>query len=1016
MGAPMPSMTKLSRSALAAMASVSAFALAPSAQAGPVKPMYGNVSPLWGSVAPVYGNVSPLYGNVSPLYGNVSPLYGNVSPLYGNVSPLYGNVSPLWGTVHPYYGNVSPLWGSIKALDGSATELNPYTASSSTLNGVSAFWGTTSPYTNNMTGAGLNTYWKNAGLTWNDINTSWAAIPAGSPASAYQTIVTKLNALGQTNATFWNPAIKAKTGGVGYVQTVSNPLLAKYGLDLSNPATLAQMDQTKRGMFFLDLYDSLMKYTGTDHVDYWMNLVQWSPSLTQTQGSGADTTIGLLDFTVSGNTTVTKNVIAYSGVSQFTNGHGVAVGSLMVGAHDGKGVMGIAPKSKVIAYNPFDATGTTNWTDITTGVIAMTTDTANYKGASIVNASLGEPGLALAQGWNTVFTSPGVSAVANKTVFVIAAGNEGVAQTTNITWNFNTNPDVLIVGSVNSVGYISNFSNTPGNACMLASGTSTCVAGNYLKDHFLVAPGELILIDDGAGGVVRQSGTSLAAPLVSGAVALVHDRWKWLANYPKVTNYIILNSARDIGDPGVDPIYGHGLLDITAAQSPLNWDNLTYYTGTATANNTGVISTNTLTQRSVSTIITQSKLEKQKTWDAQGLFIYAIEELGPTRRDFAIPVARKLIGQNVVRLNGSTEKFQAYLVDRMGTWVDSKPGFAEDSSKANFAGFAKGVAMRNPWGADMSLTLAPQSRRDGFVQTGVAYQSRLHIAGDGSEAEFGFGDGAVTLGAMPGFGQAADYDATRGGANPLLGLASGGAFGKIAFNLTDNVQVSAGSTQRNDLRDTGSSPGLRVLGNGAERYEAAATNLGVNVKVAEGVHILGGLTHLTEASGLLGIQSLEASDLGAGSTTDGYNVGVDAALGPNTRLAVSGTVGKTRTNGGQAFSAKDMTSTAYQVSLTQGDLFAKGDVVRISVSQPLHVEKGDLAFTSYGIADRETGELGFITQHIGTAPPRPLATEMLYGRPVLKGLGEVSFYGRVDTDTSNTETTYMSGARFKFRF
>ena len=995
---------------LAMLASVSVFAM--KAQASDSRP----VTALYGSISPFYGSISPVYGSISPFYGSISPFYGSISPVYGSISPVYGSISPFWGSVSPVYGSISPFWDSIQALDGSATQLTPYTASSSSINGVSAFWGTTTPYTNNMTGAGLNTYWKTAGLTWKVIDAAWGAIPAGSAASAYSPIVTQLTALGTIAATFWNPAIKAKTGGVGYMAKVSDPLLAKYGINLASPGTLAQMDQTKRSLFFLDLYDSLMNYTGTDHIDYWMNLIDWSPSLSQTQGSGGDTTIGLLDFTVSGNTSVTKNIVSYSGVSPFTNGHGVAVGSLMVGAHDGKGVMGIAPKAKVIAYNPFDSTGTTNWTDITTGVIALTTDTASYKGASIVNASLGEPGMSLAQGWNTVFTASGVSAVAKKTVFVIASGNDGVSQTANINWNFATNPDVLIVGSVNAAGYISNFSNTPGNACMLASGTSTCVAGNYLKDHFLVAPGELILVDDDKGGVVRQTGTSLAAPLVSGAVALLHDRWQWLANYPKVTNYIILNTTRDLGDPGVDPIYGHGLLDVTAAQSPLNWDNLTYYTGNATANNRGVIDASTMTQRSVSTIITQAKLEKQKTWDAQGLFIYAIEELGPTRRDFAIPLARKLIGQNVVRLHGSTEKFQAYLLDRMGTWVDSKPGFAEDSSKANFAGFANGVTMRNPWGADMSLSIAPQSKRDGFVQTEVSYQSRLHIAGNGSEAEFGFGDGAVTLGAMPGFGQAADYDATRGGANPLLGLASGGAFGKIAFNLTDNVQVSAGSTQRNDLRDTGSSPGLRVLGNGAERYKATATNIGVNLKVAEGVHILGGLTHLTEASGLLGIQSLDASDLGAGSTTDGYNVGVDAALGPNTRLTVSGTVGKTRTNAGQAFSSKDMTSTAYQVSLIQGDLFAKGDVARISVSQPLHVEKGDLAFTSYGIADRETGELGFITQHIGTAPPRPLATEMLYGRPVLKGLGEVSFYGRVDTDVSSSATTYMSGARFKVRF
>ena len=985
----------MSRMALAAMASVSAFALVPSAEAGTVKPLYGSISPL-------YGSISPLYGSISPLYGSISPLYGSISPLYGSISPLYGSISPLWGSISP--------------LDGGTAQLNPYTASSSTINGVSAFWGTTASYTNNMTGAGLNTYWKTTGASWQTIASNWGAIAAGSPGSAYAPIVTQLKALGTDAATFWNPAIKAKTGGVGYAATISNPLFAKYGIDLNNPATLAQMDQTKRALFFLDFYDSLMNYTGTDHIDHWMNLINWSPSLTQTQGSGADTTIGLLDFTVSGNTTVTKNIVSYSGVSQFTNGHGVAVGSLMVGAHDGQGVMGIAPKAKVIAYNPFDATGTTNWTDVTTGVIALTTDVTGRKGASIVNASLGEPGLALAQGWNTVFTAAGVSAVANKTVFVIASGNDGVSQTSNVTWNFATNPDILIVGSVNAAGNISNFSNTPGNACMLASGTSTCLAGNYLKDHFLVAPGELILVDDGNGGVVRQTGTSLAAPLVSGAVALLHDRWKWLANYPKVTNYIILNTAKDLGAPGVDPIYGHGLLDVTAAQSPLNWDNLTYYTGTATANNSGAISTANLVSHTVSQIITQGKLEKQKAWDAQGLFVYAIETLGPTQRDFAIPVARKLIGQNVVTLSGSTERFQAYLLDRIGSWIDSKPGFAEDSSKATFAGFAKGVAMRNPWGADMSLSIAPQSRRDGFVQTGVAYQSRLHIAGDGSEAEFGFGDGAVTLGAMPGFGQAADYDATRGGANPLLGLASGGAFGKIAFNLTDNLQVSAGSTQRNDLRDTGASPGLRVLGNAAERYKAAATNVGVNFKVANGVHILGGLTHLTEASGLLGIQSLDASDLGAGSTTDGYNVGLDAALGAKTRLAVTGTVGKTRTNAGQAFKSDDMKSTAYEVSLTQGDLFAKGDVARIVVSQPLFVEKGDIAFTSYGIANRDTGDLGFITQHIGVSQARPLAAEMLYGRPVLKGAGEVSFYGRVDTDASRTSTTYMSGARFKFHF
>ena len=36
----------------------------------------------------------------------------------------------------------------------------------------------------------------------------------------------------------------------------------------------------------------------------------------------------------------------------------------------------------------------------------------------------------------------------------------------------------------------------------------------------------------------------------------------------------LLSSARDVGAPGVDGVYGVGMLDAQAALSPLNWDNL----------------------------------------------------------------------------------------------------------------------------------------------------------------------------------------------------------------------------------------------------------------------------------------------------------------------------------------------------------------------------------------------------------------------------------------------------------
>ena len=84
-------------------------------------------------------------------------------------------------------------------------------------------------------------------------------------------------------------------------------------------------------------------------------------------------------------------------------------------------------------------------------------------------------------------------------------------------------------------------------------------------------------MSDGHGGVTRYSGTSFAAPLVSGAIALMYERWPWLRAYPKDVAKAILESAQDLGAPGVDPVYGHGLLDIEASQSALDLNDLVYY-------------------------------------------------------------------------------------------------------------------------------------------------------------------------------------------------------------------------------------------------------------------------------------------------------------------------------------------------------------------------------------------------------------------------------------------------------
>ena len=62
-------------------------------------------------------------------------------------------------------------------------------------------------------------------------------------------------------------------------------------------------------------------------------------------------------------------------------------------------------------------------------------------------------------------------------------------------------------------------------------------------------------------------GTSFAAPVVSAAIAVIREAWPYL-NSTQITD-ILFTTAADLGEPGVDEIYGHGMLDMEAATRPV---------------------------------------------------------------------------------------------------------------------------------------------------------------------------------------------------------------------------------------------------------------------------------------------------------------------------------------------------------------------------------------------------------------------------------------------------------------
>ncbi|WP_251275005.1 S8 family serine peptidase, partial [Enterobacter hormaechei] len=57
-----------------------------------------------------------------------------------------------------------------------------------------------------------------------------------------------------------------------------------------------------------------------------------------------------------------------------------------------------------------------------------------------------------------------------------------------------------------------------------------------------------------------KTGTSMAAPHITGALGLLMERFPYLDNAQ--VRDVLLTTARDLGAAGVDPIYGWGMVDL----------------------------------------------------------------------------------------------------------------------------------------------------------------------------------------------------------------------------------------------------------------------------------------------------------------------------------------------------------------------------------------------------------------------------------------------------------------------
>lgn len=242
--------------------------------------------------------------------------------------------------------------------------------------------------------------------------------------------------------------------------------------------------------------------------------------------------------------------------------HGTRVASVIAANFNGTGTLGVAYESTILSIRADDSLGAcpSDGCEFTDRELTAAIDYAIAHGARVINLSIGGSGPD-----DAAFEAALQRAVAAGLVITASAGNDTTASPD---WPARYAVDPRYAGAVMAVG----ASSEDGSMASF-SGRAGVAANGYI-----VAPGEDIVTDCDDTGCWRISGTSFSSPIVAGALALLLQAFPMLSGRDAVD--ILFRSASDRGDPGVDPIWGRGFLDLKAAFQPLGPLNVPTVSGT----------------------------------------------------------------------------------------------------------------------------------------------------------------------------------------------------------------------------------------------------------------------------------------------------------------------------------------------------------------------------------------------------------------------------------------------------
>lgn len=299
--------------------------------------------------------------------------------------------------------------------------------------------------------------------------------------------------------------------------------------------------QPEEPIFFLPPFKAQSVFlTLSETIDWGLSGLNIPDFWKYTKGAGVK--VAVLDTGIASHHIDLKEAIILSrdftgsstGVSD-TNGHGTHVAGIIGARQNNGGVIGVAPECKLLIGKVLNNSGGGSLDSVVKGI-----EWAIENGADIINMSFGSPGVY----FPSIRTA--IDKALKKNIFVICAAGNGGMNREQISFPANYDP-VISVGAINEKWEIAKFSSK----------------GKHLD---IVAPGDGITSTYPLNTYMKLSGTSMAAPFVSGLAALALAKHRNYGGGTKLNTQHqlfqhLIKTAIDLDERGWDEASGYGLIN-----------------------------------------------------------------------------------------------------------------------------------------------------------------------------------------------------------------------------------------------------------------------------------------------------------------------------------------------------------------------------------------------------------------------------------------------------------------------